>query len=120
MLKARHTNSAFQGLSPAILTRVQECLRVFEASKDPPQHLLEGGHHVITHIPHMEGMAPENVDPGHGHEASQLEAAPPLEQTYQHDALAHHMVSPPLLSSIEPQSSLLQMLWFIPSPRGGQ
>ena len=95
-------------------------MRVFEASKDPPQHLLEGGHHVITHIPHMEGMAPENVDPGHGHEASQLEAAPPLEQTYQHDALAHHMVSPPLLSSIEPQSSLLQMLWFIPSPRGGQ
>ena len=84
---------------------LQECLRIFEASKEVPQHTLEGGHHVITHIPHMEGMGGEQVDPGH--DPGQLAAAPPLEQTYQHDALAHHQAmvrSPRLRRRSQPAS----------------
>ena len=81
----------------------QECLRIFEASKEQPHIGGDSGHHVITHIPHMEGMGGEQVDPGHALDPNQLAPAPPLEQTYQHDAMAHHQAMVCSASAAQPQ-----------------
>ena len=65
---------------------LQECLRQFEQSKATdgnPQYPTDPNQHGMAQM-HAGMEVHEQVDPGH------MAAAPPLEQTYQHDAIPHH------------------------------